>query len=250
VATDPAEQGNQDGEAQRPEWLPENFDSPESFAASYKEAQRKITEETTARKALEQNYADLSSEIEQLRAQFQQPQQPQYDANDIAAQYGLEPEQLQLMAQLANEAADMRMKQFQQSSQPIQESQASLVASYARNEVAGKYPDFVQHAEGIANLFQEKPWLYPEDAVTSPQKAVDAIETAYNLVKYQSINSQAAQENTTAEQLMERMKLQAQSAQGADGRPAPVDPLENRWAEIQNAPTRSYADVARQITGR
>jgi hypothetical protein len=232
-----------------PSWVPEKFKSnPEKFAEAYTNLEREFHASNQRTKAIEQNYTDLTAEIEELRSN-QQPQQ-QYDSSEIAAQYGLEPEQLQLMAQLAQQAADIKYQEHQKQSQPLQQSQENLIAMYATNEVSGRNPDFAVYSDEIRDLFTSRPWMYPEGAKTSPQQAVEAIETAYNLVKYQNLNSQAAQENVTAEQLMERMKLQAQTAQGADGRPAPQDPNANRWEEIQNAPTRSYSDIAREIAGR
>ena len=63
---------------ERPEWLPANFDSAEALAQSYKELQGRFTQESQARSALEDNYAELAGSFEELKAALTaQPAQQQ-----------------------------------------------------------------------------------------------------------------------------------------------------------------------------
>jgi hypothetical protein len=56
-------------EAQRPEWLPENFQNPEALVQSYRELGGKLTEQGTRLNQMQQ-------ELEQLRQKPEEPDQP------------------------------------------------------------------------------------------------------------------------------------------------------------------------------
>src|SRR5262245_17672231 len=50
----------------RPEWLPDNFESPEAFANSYRELQQRLSRESEERKQMEEYLETLSQELEQV----------------------------------------------------------------------------------------------------------------------------------------------------------------------------------------
>jgi hypothetical protein len=229
MAEDPAQQDNP--EADRPEWLPENFKTPEDLASSYRESQRKITEETTARRNLEQLVASQQAQIEQIQAAQAQPEP---DQNDWYQAYEQDPiaTQRALAEQAARDAVAAYAQQAQPQTQQVQGSQAEIVASLAYNALEDRYGKLTDEQRNeMARVATERPYLIPADAVASPQKLADALDVVYQLAVP---NPSPA---TSQEDLMRTMKLQAQSANGAGGHLSPADEAQQRWQEITNAST-------------
>lgn len=230
MAEDPAQQDNP--EADRPEWLPENFKTPEDLASSYRESQRKITEETTARRNLEQLVASQQAQIEQIQAAQAQPEP---DQNDWYQAYEQDPiaTQRALAEQAARDAVAAYAQQAQPQTQQVQGSQAEIVASLAYNALEGQHGKLSQEQRNeMAQIIAERPYLIPNEALASPQKLHEAYDVVYKL----SIADKAPPA-TSQEDLMRTMKLQAQSANGAGGHLSPADEEQQRWQEITNAST-------------
>ena len=228
--TDPAEQDNQEG-ADRPEWLPENFKSPEDLAASYRESQRKITEEATARRNLEQLVAQQQAALESMQAQ---QQQPEADPNEWYTAFEADPigTAKALAEQAARDAVAAYAQQNQQQTQGIQGSQAEIVAGLAYRALEDKYGQLTEEQKGeMAKVATERPYLIPQEAVQSPQKLADALEIVYKL----AVPNPDPQVNSA--DLQRTMKLQAQSATGAGGHLSPADEAAQRWQEIAGAST-------------
>ena len=231
MAEDPALQDNPEG-VDRPDWLPDNFKSPEDLAASYRESQRKITEEATARRNLEQLVAQQQAQLEAVQAQQAQQQQDEQPWDEWYAQDPIATQKA-VAEQAARDAVAQYAQQSQQQAQPIAAAQAEIIATYAYKQLEDRYGTLSpEKQDQMRQTIAEHPHLLPEDAVYSPQKLVSALDMVYRLTGPDE--AAAAQ---TQQDLMRTMKVQAQSASGATGRPSPADDAEQRWQEIANAQT-------------
>jgi hypothetical protein len=244
MAEDPTPSGNPDAE-ERPDWLPENFNSPEDLVKSYQEAQRKITEETSARKALEQNFSSLSEQVEALQQQSQQPQvDPYAQQQQLAEAYETDP--IGTMAWLAQQSAQQAVQQYaqtaQQQFQPTIEAQMQNNARFAGSEMQAKYDDYDHYFPKIQEAIMQDPDLLPETALQSVATTQAKLERIYKMVKADDVIAGTVPQQSQAD-LMRTMKLNAQSADGAGGRPGSPDAGEQRWKEIQNAPVVNYRDL-------
>lgn len=230
MAEDPTESGNPESE-ERPEWLPSNFKRPEDLAASYKEAERKINEETAARRNLEQILAQQQAELEQARVQAQQPEA---DPNEWYTAFEADP--IATQKALAEQTFDQKFAQWQasqqQQSQAVQGSQAEIVAGLAYRELEDRHGKLTDDQRNeMARVATEYPHLIPPDSVTSPQKLAAALDIVYKLAV------PTPDPQTNAADLQRAMKLNAQTATGAGGHLSTADENAQRWQEIQNAST-------------
>lgn len=228
-----AGQDNQEGE-DRPEWLPENFKTPEDLASSYRESQRKITEEATARRNLEQLVASQQAQLEQIQAQ-QQTQQPEADPNEWYTAFEADP--IGTQKALAEQTYDQRFAQWQasqqQQAQQAQASQAEITASLAFKALEDQVGQLTDETrQEMAQIIQARPHLIPQDAYYSPQKLHEAYSDVYKLT-----STDKTPPGQSPEELRRTMKLQAQSANGAGGHLSTPDENAQRWQEIANAPS-------------
>ena len=223
-------------ESQRPEWLPENFKSPEDFAASYKESQRKITELAQEKKGLEDAFAGLSQQFEEFTASQNQPD-PDLARARLEEAYAMDP--LGVMAQIAQSTAQTILDQqrAQQGQQGIAPEEYS--AFVADQTLAQKYgQDWnAETKKKVGELIASDPLYHQDHIWTNPQLATHAYERAYESVRLQELLSG----NEIVQQQMQdtrQMKLNSQSAVGASGRPEA--PAVNEWEQIKNAAPKNY----------
>lgn len=223
----------------RPEWLPENFKSPEDLVGSYKEAQRKITEESTARQNLESAYMELQQQVEDLQAQANTPQVNPATAQEAWYQQ-FEQDPLQSIYQLANAVADQKLAAFQQQVQAPGDQYAQAlqenVAAMADRDLGNSIPDWGEYREKVGQYIQEHPWVIRQESTLSPVELAGQLQEVYKAVKYEDL-SQGTQQQ--AEQLAE-MKRQAQTLSGSGGRPPVSDDEKAAWEKIRSAGTQSY----------
>ena len=225
---------------ERPEWLPENFKSPEDLAKSYQESQRKITELSTQNKGLEESIGNLSAQFEQFTAAQNQPD-PQAVYGQWSEAYEQDP--IGTMAQIAQATAAQTVQQYaQQQNQPLQQTQqaqSALVAAYADQAMGTQFEDWNDVKGKVAEFISEQPDMFHEGLFADPAKATRALETAYKLVKADDVlngTSVAQQQQADTRQ----MKLNAQSAVGASGRPdAPAGDVAE-WQAIMTAAPPTY----------
>ncbi len=227
---DPVLEGQDNPTEERPEWLPENFESPEALAASYKEAQRKITELSQSNKGLEDSIQSLSSQFEEFTAAQNRP-----DPNQVYSQWQdlYEQDPIGTMAQIAQATANQVLQQ-QQSSQREPTATPDVVAFIADQTMGQNREDWGDYKEKVAEVIAQNPLFQRDELWTSPQAASQALDSAYQMVKAQDVLSgnhiaQQQQADTRA------MKLAAQTAGGAGGRTPAPDDFAQRWQEIQSA---------------
>lgn len=231
----------QEDNPERPEWLPDNFNSPEDLAKSYGELRSEFTQTKQQLRAQQEQVEQLlaAKEEEPADDNFIQTSQDQ-----IQAAYEQDP--VATMAWLAQQAAEAAYKQHAKANQPdpaIMETQALVAGKYAEEEVTARYSDFDQYREKVAQEITDNPDLYPEDLFKTPASIAKALTRAYKAVKLDTLEADTT--STVEQQIADqrRAKQQAQTLSGATGRPAPQDSWEDRWAEIANAGTRSFRDI-------
>lgn len=217
---------------ERPEWLPENFESPEALLASYKESQRKITELSQSNKGLEDSIQSLSSQFEEFTAAQSRP-----DPNQVYSQWQdlYEQDPIGTMAQIAQATATQVLQQ-QSAGQQQPTATPDVVAFIADQTMNQQYEDWGGYKEKVAEVIAQNPLFQRDELWTNPQAASQALDSAYQMVKAQDVLSgEYAQQKQQAD--ARAMKLAAQTAQGAGGRIPAEDDFEKRWQEIQNAET-------------
>lgn len=235
VTPDNPEEGVDD----RPAWLPENFESPEALAQSYKEAQRKITEMSQQNRAMEENYSSLAEQVEEMNSR-----PTQYSPSDLQAQLyeKYEADPLGTTALLANQAAaamaaqieEKLTKQFGSQVNPAVQSQQELTAQYAWDGLKAANPDFTNYEDKVTEFIRENPHYLPREHLGSTQQVYNDLENVYKIVSRDDVANTAAQAAEQAAQFA-RMKQDAQTLSGSSGFPMPPDAEKAEWDRIRAA---------------
>jgi hypothetical protein len=232
---DPVE--GQDNPDERPEWLPDNFNSPEDLARSYSEAQRKITEQAQQLRGLEDSINSLTTQQEQWFAQQNQP-----DPNTVYSQWeeAFNNDPIGTIAAIANSTAEQVHKQYAQQAQ----SQPGIKPEdYAAREgvraMEATYSDWNDYKEKVGEIVQRDP-LFANDAIwVNPDLTQQALDRAYQIAKAQDVLAG----NTVVQQQLadtRQMKLNAQTAVGASGRPDATTADAEEWARIKASAPKPY----------
>jgi hypothetical protein len=230
-------------ESERPEWLPEKFESPEALAQSYTNLEREFTQTREHVKAMEENYQLLAQQI----SEQQQPPTPQYDPADVQAQtYAMyEQDPVGTMALIAQNAAAQALQQAQQQQQPTaqqaQQAQAALVAQYATTELRSRYDDFETERERVSQVISSNPRFQNDNIWADPATATAALDEAYKLVKADDFLSGRTPAPPAYDPA--QAKRAAQSATGGNPRPDSPDEAQAAWEKIKNVSVGSYADL-------
>ena len=229
---------------ERPEWLPENFDSPEALVNSYRESQSKITktsqelaEERRAREALE-------DAVQTLSAQFEAANRP--DPSNVYNQWQEQYEQdpfsttLSLAQAVAQQTANEILKQ--QQGQSAQSGVSPDVVAFIADQTMGQsHSDWDEYKQRVSETIAENPLFQRDELWNSPQTAAQALDSAYQMVKAQDVLSG----NSVVQQQLadtRAMKQAAQTATGASGRtPATPDDIAE-WQRIKDAAPKNYYD--------
>lgn len=236
---EPREGNNPDEE--RPDWLPENFKTPEELARSYSEASAKIREQGAQLNAMNENYQSLTQRLEEIQASSQTQPDPAQAQSQWQEMYEADP--IGTQALLTQQVVRAELAQLQQGQQPSQEAQTQLIAVYAANEMRGRYGDWETERDRVSQEIAQNPLFNSEQLLANPATAVAAFDQAYAIVKGRdAINGV----NTTPQQDGARaMKLSAQTVTGGGSRPDAPDAEAESWARIAGATGGSYADLHR-----
>lgn len=221
---------------ERPEWLPENFETPEDLVKSQAEAQRKITEQGQALAEERRAREALEESIQTLSAQFEAQNRP--DPNTVNEywqnQYDMDP--LGTMTQIAQATAQQILQQqAQQNQQPaVSPEVVSFMADQTMNQ---RHEDWSEYREKVGELIAANPLFQDDRLWGDPQTASSTMNSAYQMVKAEAVLSgndvvQQQAADTRA------MKLAAQSAAGTSGR-TPASP-EDEWAQVMNFKEKRY----------
>lgn len=237
----------------RPEWLPEQFKSPEDLAKSYDESRREMDR---LRSTLDEERAQFTTTLEQMATLQQQPQyqpQPGLDpqTNQLLAQYqaaadsGDAATQLAITLALNQQQVQQEMeKRFSQLNPALAEQQQAdrnIAFELASERVAKRYGDQWGEISGEVEgwLREHQSWL---PVVNDPAAFEQVIQEGAKIVT----NNKAA-EQLAALEADRAAKLSAQTASGSgQGRyPIATDEKKAEWEAVKAAGGGSYSDIAR-----
>ena len=207
--------------ADRPEGLPDKFESLEALARSYSELERKLTEQGQEKSNLEAQLEDLyerQQALEQTRSQ-QQAYDPSTDPTLLAYEQAMETGDYR--AALAIQAGLMQtIVQQTAAQQPQQTGSAhdydawAYVAEQTAIQQVGGPEEWAQYKDRVAEEAAQENF----DGL-SAQQAGNKLARLYKMVKADDVvNNQ----QTLAEQRSEaerQAKLDAQTTAGSSGRP-------------------------------
>lgn len=224
-----AEQNNPEAEdSARPEWLPENFNTPEDFVKSYKEIEGARTRDR-------QEFAELKSQLAEFKQAWEQQTAPTPPdpTEQWSEQTGLDPETIRAVAQVADYVAKQNLTQYQQQAQSQTQAQAEqqnhLLAYTADQIVRGRNDDWNDYKDKVGAAIAEDPDLLPASAFSSPEATAKALERVYKLVKADDVYNQI-QSGTHSVDQGRQNKLNAQTMSGATGRPGETTD-DDQWFE-------------------
>lgn len=223
---------------ERPEWLPENFKSPEEFAVAYKESQNKIREQGEQQKRLEAQLGQLSEVVENFR---ETPQQPPGTDEAIRArlQESFDNDPIGTVAylaqQYANAALEERAQQWQQQSNPEMAARAErdnqLLAMMVDQRLGETIDDWDNYRDKVGEAIVRDQTLIPEEVLNNPEATVSAIHRVYQFVKANDILEQAGNGNFAQQQ----MKRSAQSMTGSGVRAPESTPSDDKMDALKAA---------------
>jgi hypothetical protein len=241
---DPNEGNNLSSDA-KPSWMIDDslskFKSDEDLARSYLEAEKKIREQGTQLNAMNENFASLSEQLEELQAGQQQQPQQQYDWREA-----YENDPIGTQALLTQQVVAAELAKFQQTmtqtSQPLAETQNALVADFAARAVEAKFEDWADFRDAISEEIRSDPYYQDDRVWANPAVAQNALEKAYFVAKGKALNDGTIQVGT---QSARDLKLAAQGLQGGQsGRQenAP-ESAEQAWERIRSAGGSDYQSL-------
>ena len=209
------------------------------LAQSYREAQRKITQQG-------RENAELRAQVEAYEAAaFEQPQVPQFDEAPFE-QYDEQPNgqppvdaaMLTTIAERAAQAAAHRLLGVPGTQVPLNgnhaaPSHADLLAYEVEQAMQARHPDYAEHRGRVVDLLAELPQLVPADLDRS--EIVSGLETALGIARKEAWLAAAGSQNTRLQ------KMQAQTMSGGGGRPAPPSDDDEWWERVQTEHRKGYA---------
>lgn len=226
-------------EPERPEWLPENFESPEALAAAYKESQRAIHERSQRIKDLEGAEQRAQEWEEWARAQQQQQQGPQDDPRERLAEILLDPDrQADLVLSMVSEINDLK-QQVARTGQP-DPALNEISAELAQEAMRSKFPDWDEYAQQVSEVVNENPRILglTEESRLSDLKS--GLESVFYMVRGRS--ALAAQQETSEQAAAQQQATRqaAQTMSGAGVRPATLSDDEQYWDRVRSAQSGGY----------
>lgn len=228
-------------EAKRPEWLPENFKDESEFASAYKEAQNKIREQGEQQKSMEGRIAQLTSVVEKL--QTSEPPRTRGDDDAVREQLtaAFESDPIGTIAYLASQyseqTVDRKMAALQQEQDPRlraqSEAQNEMLAMTVDRDLSAKLEDWPEYRDRVAEEISNDPTLLDERVLQSgPQATARALERVYKMVKAEDVLKGQSNDRSS-----ETMKRQAQTLTGNGSRPGEPTAEDEKFARLQAAAT-------------
>jgi hypothetical protein len=201
----------------RPDWLPAQFQNGEAFVKSYHEAQGRISQLSEKQQEIEETLNAV------LDAQEQEP--PQAPAR-------AQVDHLDLLRMLADRASQQAVSQI-----PAQ-GPFNIAATSHANRVADLVAaDPELRGIDIANLIGQ----VPDEALSTPEATVSTLKGLAHSTQLNQLHSAVTNAKQIESQLNRQMKLQAQSASGAAGRPTPGEDDADYGRSLIAAHNESYA---------
>lgn len=222
-------------EAVRPEWLPENFKTPEALASSYKELQREFHSTRSELKAQRET-------MEQFILEQQAEAPPEQNTDQVYAAFESDP--VGTMAWLATQAAENAVSKLQpelaKREKPLLQAQNELLAYTVDQMVTQRIPDWADQKSAVVDYIKDRPWLFPQEATVSPATAAEALQSAYKAYRYDDLSNQTQSQAEALKAANELAKRQAQTLQGSPGSPAATDADNDYWESVKSVKTNRY----------
>jgi hypothetical protein len=233
----------------RPEWLPEQYKTPEDLAAAHRSLQDRLRQEAENRKLLEGRLTELEAATQQQSRAEGTDDILGRVADEIAwaRDQGDVRRELELQTWLQNytlQQAAAATPQARPDDSPIQDE---IIAAHVRNSLARSHEDWEQYEPQIAELIQAEPWRFPQEATESLPSMARALESAYEVVKARDVLAQQHElheRGLSQADLSRARKMEAQGLQGASGRPAEPSPVDRELAEMKDALHRNSGMAA------
>ncbi len=229
----------------RPEWLPEQFKSPEDLARSYDEMRRETDRVREEAKKDREGFANAIAAMEAQQTQ-QQPYNPSNDPlinrwaealaeGDAQTAFAI---QLAVNQQQNEEYVNKKLQEFQPAITAQEQVQRDTAFTLAQERMERTYGDRWQELQPqVFALLNENQNLMPQ--VPSVEGYVMAMTERANVIEANRIVSERA-----AEERDRAAKLAAQGLTGTTSRGGPpTDAAKAAWKEVQDAPTSSFADL-------
>lgn len=249
-----AQQALEAEQSDRPEWLPEQYKTPEDLASAHRSLQERLRQESESRKALEQR-------VDELTEYAQTAQQPAYEPTDVldsvaaeiqsAREVGDVRRELELQAWLQNytwqQAASAQAADQAAAAEPALQAQDELIAAHHAMQMERMYPDFTEYAPRIRELIQAEPWRLPDQALNNFGETQRALSSAYEILKARDVLSEQEQmreRGLSQADISRARKLEAQTMEGASGRPDEPSQVDRELAEMQAALRRNSGIAA------
>jgi hypothetical protein len=245
-------------EPERPEWLPENYKTPEDLAAAHRSLQDRLRQEAEDRKQREQENAELRAALEQQQQAQQQGQQGDL-LDNIAAEIAYAREtgdvrrELELNAWLQQQTLQQSLGGMQvaaqQQERPGAEAQDQLIAAHVHDSMQRQFDDWEELKPQVAELLTAEPWRLPDQALDSIPSMQSALASVYEVVKARQLLEQQKeleQRGLGQADLSRARKLEAQTMQGASGRPDEPSQVDREIAEMNSRSTRIKLGRIRQ----
>lgn len=211
----------------RPDWLPEKFNSVEEYNASYKSLEDELRRRGESQNRLEAEMAELREMYQEDREERQQYQGPPQNEEQLRnqLQVAFDNDPIGTMAYLAQQYAaqtiDARLASMQQESRPQIEQQLrqndQLMAMTVDRALGDKYDDWSEYKPKIAAEIERDPRLL-EGFMDAPEVTMRQLERIYENVKAREV-LQASQNGNFVTNELRGMKERSQTLSGAGPRP-------------------------------
>lgn len=233
-------------QVERPEWLPENFESPEALAASYAEAQRALSARGEADKQREAELAELrarAAQADQYETYLQQQEDArrQGDPRERVLEIIEDPDRhADLVIQMAQQQADLQRRLEELSQRGPDQDVIEIKAAEAERIIRANNTDYDDHIDSIREIVQATPALVSLTESGTPRQIAEGLQIALDAARGRSLASghgQAANDAATAARLA---REQAQTMSGGSSRPATQTADEEYWDRVKAATSGGY----------
>lgn len=235
-----------EGEAERPEWLPDKFKAPEEMARSYTEAEQRILQLQNEVNRQREEFSEAISSIQEMGqqappAQRYDPQQDpllaQYqqavDAGDAQAMLAIN---LELNRQIARQEAQQIAQEIGPRVSRSNDASRDNAITLATERVARNYEDWDALAPQIGEFLQARPHWIPEEANVDQFERV--LTEAANVITASKIVTQQQ-----ADERDRQAKIAAQGLQGTGSRQISQEEGAREWDRIKNVNLGGYASI-------
>jgi hypothetical protein len=237
--------GGGEGADVRPEWLPENFQSPEALAESYKELERKLGQQGSQLSEREREMEALRERArlaDEYEAYYQQQQrQPAQNPYEAIGEILEDPDRhAQLMVYIAEQNAELARQVEELRGRGPDPAQNEILARYAEQIVREQHPDYDQYRDAIPQIVQEIPGILALTQSPTPSHVAQGLGAALDIAKGRALANTQGQATADMAEAARLSLEQAQTLTGGSSRPATQTADEEYWSRVRAADSGGY----------